>query len=95
MGQIAHGTGDATTHSGCMGQKLEHTLPETRSDFLLRKGHEAYKQAANTHCANSRHLLMLEAESCWWQSVAAMTFDTSHAQARQKALQTDFLLERN
>ncbi|HEY5337466.1 MAG TPA: hypothetical protein VIJ85_04625 [Rhizomicrobium sp.] len=46
--------------------------PETRSDYLLRKGHEASAEAARTSCAETRHRLMLEAEAYWCQSVAAL-----------------------
>jgi len=46
--------------------------PETRSDFLLRKGREACVLADSTDCSQERHRLMLEAESCWWQSVIAL-----------------------
>jgi hypothetical protein len=66
-----------------MGKKPECLRPETRSDFLLRKGHEACAQAGSALSTESRHMLMLEAESYWWQSVAAMTFDTT--QVRQTA----------
>jgi len=46
--------------------------PETRSDFLYRKGNEACEQADASTCSETRHRLMLEAEGCWWQSALAL-----------------------
>jgi len=55
-----------------MGEHPKTVRPETRSDYLLRKGHEASAEAARTSCAETRHRLMLEAEAYWCQSVAAL-----------------------
>lgn len=55
-----------------MREKSALTGPETRSDFLLRKGHEACALADASPSEETRHRLMLEAETCWWQSVLAL-----------------------
>lgn len=55
-----------------MGKNPRLMGPETRADFLLRKGDEACAQADASTCMESRHRLMLEAEGCWWQSVLAL-----------------------